>query len=602
VSWAQAAGVTSGVQGGSRFEPSRTLTRAEAVTFLWRSAGRPGAAQAHMGDVPRSAYYAPAVDWAVDRGVTTGVAPGRFEPSRTLTRAEAVTFLWRHRGSPTVALARFVDAVDHWAAPAIGWASAEGITTGVAGGRFEPGAPVSRAQNITFLWRSLGEPVGDAINSTPARDGGSSPAPAREPAADEESPSGFVHPGVLVGQSDLDFVRARIATGQQPWKGAYDALLSSGSSEATEARPVRYRYSSLSYVPAPVSSVQSASASHIAYSDANGLGYENIAVKEHLDDAQAAYAHALVWAYTRNQAHADKAIEIMNAWSSTLREIKFDQPRHPENGLPFYNGGKLQAAWGASIFTRAAEIIRHTGAGWSPADVARFETMLRDVYLPLTITGWVANANWLTSLTEATINIGVFTNDRATFDAGIAMWRRVVPTTIYMPSDGPLPLPPSPSYNTAEKLNAYWFYPSSYIAGLQGEALRDMGHMAMGLGAMSNGAQTAKLQGIDLYGEERSRIVAGYERSAGYMNDYLDEKARLGGKEPPSTWTPTGWVGTNGFKLGGQLWRGGWEVAYSHYATNQGISMPNTKRLTERLRPTPGGALHLSWETLTHAR
>lgn len=420
-------------------------------------------------------------------------------------------------------------------------------------------------------------------------------APAPPP-----NPAGFVHPGVLVSREDLDFVRAKIAAGQQPWKGAYDRILSSGSSEATPDRPTRYRYSSTSYVPHPVPVVQYASDSHLAYSDANGLGWRNIAHKEHPDDAQAAYAHALLWYYTGNQAYANKAIEIMNAWSSTLTEIKFDQPRHPQTGTQVYNGGKMQAAWAGTLFAQAAEVIRYSGAGWSAADISRFESMLHNIYRPITISGWSNGANWITTLAEATINIGVFTNNRATFDAGVAMWRQKVPTTIYMPSDGPTPLPPHPSYDTAAEMKALWYNPSSYVAGLHGEALRDISHMAMGLGAMSNGAATAKIQGIDLFAEQQARIQAGYERAAGYVNEYLDKVDSLGGAQPPSTWKPTGWVGSS-FKVGGLLYTGGWEVAYAHLGVDEGVPMPATARLVQRLRPI-GPSLHLSWQTLSSAR
>jgi hypothetical protein len=601
VSWAQAVGVTSGVQGGSRFEPSRTLTRAEAVTFLWRAAGRPSTAPARMHDVPRSTYYAAAVDWAVASGITTGVAPGRFEPSRTLTRAEAVTLLWRRGGSPTGTLASFGDTVGHWAAPAIGWASAEGITTGVAGGRFEPGAPVSRAQKVTLLWRSLGEPLGDTVTSSPDEGRESDSASPREPASDERSVSGFVHPGVGVDGAQLEFVKAKVAAGQQPWKGALDQLVSSGTSVKVEDRPQGYRYSSLSYVPAPVPVIQAPSASNQRWIDENPeYGYAAIGDVQHLDDARAAYAHALLWYFTGNQAHADKAIEIMNAWSATLVEIKFDQPRRPDNNVQVYNNGKLQAGWGGSLFVRAAEIVRHSGAGWSASDVARFERMLTDVYLPLTITGWTNGANWLMTFAETTMGIGVFTNDRTAFDAGVTMWRDKVPTTIYLPSDGPYPKPPYHWYKTEADLKAYWHNPSTWLTGLQGESLRDLSHMAMGMGAMAIGAETARIQGVDLFGDERERLVTGFELQARYVNEYLDEVARLGGKEPASTWRPTGWVGSS-FRSGGTALRGGWEIAHTHYAVHNGISMPQTERLVKRLRPSNSG-LHLVYDTLTNAR
>jgi hypothetical protein len=170
-----------------------------------------------------------------------------------------------------------------------------------------------------------------------------------------------------------------------------------------------------------------------------------------------------------------------------------------------------------------------------------------------------------------------------------------------MPSDGSTPLPPHPSYDTAAELKSLWYNPTSYVSGLHGETLRDISHMAMGLGAMTNGAKTAEIQGVDLLAEERSRIVAGYERNAGYVNAYLDKVASLGGAQPPADWKPSGWVGSS-FKVGGLLYQGGWELAYSHYAAGEGVPMPNTKRLVERLRPgLGGGALHLSWLTLTSA-
>lgn len=408
-----------------------------------------------------------------------------------------------------------------------------------------------------------------------------------------------MHPGVLVGQADIDFVRAKIAAGQEPWKSALNRVLTSGSSIATAARPTT-RYSSLSYVPAPVAIIQAPSATNKAYIAAHPeYGFATIGDVEHLDDARSAYAHALLWAYTGNQANANKAIEIMNAWSGKLTEIKFDQPRRPDNGTQLYNNGMLQAGWGGSLFARAAEIIRYTGAGWVTSDVTRFESMLRNVYLPLTIGSWNTGTNGIMTWAEATIAIGVFTNDRAAFDAGVATWRKKTPMSIYMPSDGPRPIAPTAYWDTDARMKELWHQPSSYVAGLEVETLRDLSHMAMGLGAMTNAAQTAALQGVDLFGEQRARIVAGYELHARYINEYLDKVAALGGAAVPTTWRPTGWLGST-FTLGGDGYKHGWEVAYSHYAP-LGVSMPNTKRLVERVRPS-GTALHMSWETLSHAR
>ena len=615
VTWAHSNGVTTGAGSTStKFYPNRDVTRGEAITFLWRVAGQPKAPVSRMEDVPRGTYYARAVDWAVDRGITAGFNGGRrFDPERVVVRAEAAVLMWRYAGSPKAPASRFEDLGRYaWAAPAISWADATGVTTGVMSKdgtrRFEPSRPVTRAEDITMLWRAFRPKAAPTTTTVGPTTTTAAPTTTTAPPtttttvapAPVPSPGGFVHPGVLVGRADLDFVRAKVAAGQQPWKAAFDKVLSSGGTVGTSARPGTQRFSSLSYQPAPVPVVKAPTGGTAQYIAAHPeLGLSEAGSVELPDDARAAYTHALLWYYTGNPAYAAKAIEIMNAWSSTLQEIKFDQPRRVDNNGQVWANGKLVAGWSASLLARAGEIIRYSGAGWPAGDVARFESMLHGVFRPLVITGWTSGANWLMTFSEATIAIGVFTNNRATFDAGVQMWRDKVPTTIYMPVDGPLPRPPHPGYDTAAEFRELWYEPSSYVAGLQGETLRDLSHMTMGLGAMSNAAQTAALQGVDLFGAEQARIVSAYERQAGYVNEYLDKVAASGGAQPPSTWRPTGWVGPT-FSAGGTGYMAGWEVAYSHF-TARGISMPNTARLVPRLRPS-GPQLHMSWETLTHAR
>lgn len=370
-------------------------------------------------------------------------------------------------------------------------------------------------------------------------------------------------------------------------------------STPTPSRPTSYKYASLSYVPAPVRVIQAGG--NETYLKAHGL--ENVGGAEHLDDALAAYTHALLWYITGNQAHADKAIEIMNAWSRTLVEIKFDQPRRVDNNSPVFTQGKLQAGWGGSLFARAGEIIRYSGAGWSNNDIARFERMLTDVYLPLTASSWTNNSNWLMTFAEATISIGVFTNNRDAFNTGLKLWRADVPSTIYLPSDGSRPHRPHLDIhmNSAASIDAYWFNPTQYISGLQQETLRDLTHATMGLGAMANAAETAYIQGVDLYAEQTSRITAGLETNAAFVNAYLDEVQRTG-QQPPSTWTPPGWPGAPGsFRLGGGGYQSGWLVAHHHYTTRTNIPLPQTTKLVQRLNTTATqAALHMSWEPLTY--
>src|SRR5206468_10050126 len=118
----------------------------------------------------------------------------------------------------------------------------------------------------------------------------------------------------------------------------------------------------------------------------------------------------------------------LNSWSSTL------------TGGHINANGPVQAAWCAEEFPRAAEIIRYTWTGWSAADVEKFKTLLVTQYLPVLINGSCENGNKELSMSEAIINIGVFNDDRATFDRGLKMWRSRTPAYIYLSTDGPTPL------------------------------------------------------------------------------------------------------------------------------------------------------------------
>ena len=155
VSWALEAGVTGGVAVG-QFGPDRICTRAEAVTFLWRAAGAPEPAPGDMPfyDIPSGAYYDDAVRWAVQNGVTGGVGMGMFDPNGLCTRAQIVTFLWRIWGSSAFGLSPYLDVPwNAYYAAAVGWASETSVTMGTGEGLFSPDAECTRAQIVTFLYR-----------------------------------------------------------------------------------------------------------------------------------------------------------------------------------------------------------------------------------------------------------------------------------------------------------------------------------------------------------------------------------------------------------------------------------------------------------------
>ena len=156
VLWAVNQGVTSGVSS-TMFAPNQPCTRAQIVTFLWRAAGSPAPKSAsNFTDVPADAYYAKAVAWAVENGITGGTGDGKFSPDATCTRAQAVTFLYRASGSPAVSgSAAFTDvAADAYYAAAVAWAEKNGITGGIGGGLFGSNQSCTRGQIVTFLYRT----------------------------------------------------------------------------------------------------------------------------------------------------------------------------------------------------------------------------------------------------------------------------------------------------------------------------------------------------------------------------------------------------------------------------------------------------------------
>ena len=157
VLWAVENGITSGTTA-TTFSPNMTCTRAQAVTFLWRAAGSPEPKNTGMAftDIPATAYYYEAVLWAIEQGVTQGTSNTTFSPNATCTRAQIVTFLYRAEGSPAAAGHSFsdVNAADYYNA-AVGWASDKGVTSGTGDDRFSPSADCTRAQIVTFLYRSV---------------------------------------------------------------------------------------------------------------------------------------------------------------------------------------------------------------------------------------------------------------------------------------------------------------------------------------------------------------------------------------------------------------------------------------------------------------
>ena len=156
VDWAVENGITKGTDD-THFSPDGICTRAQAVTFLWRTAGSPASKTSTMPftDVPVGSYYYDAVLWAVENGITKGTSDTTFSPNMTCTRAQIVAFLWRSEKSPAAGTANpFADVKSTaYYAGAVLWAVREDITKGTTNTTFSPDADCTRAQIVTFLWR-----------------------------------------------------------------------------------------------------------------------------------------------------------------------------------------------------------------------------------------------------------------------------------------------------------------------------------------------------------------------------------------------------------------------------------------------------------------
>ena len=149
--WSKNKGISDGT------EPNAAINRAQMVTMLWRAMGQPAAGgSASFADVPADSYYAQAVAWAIENGITAGVGGGRFDPNSTCTRAQSVTFLYRAMGTAPTTVNGFTDVTaDAFYADAVAWAVESGVTNGTSASTFSPNNGCTRAQIVTFLYRTM---------------------------------------------------------------------------------------------------------------------------------------------------------------------------------------------------------------------------------------------------------------------------------------------------------------------------------------------------------------------------------------------------------------------------------------------------------------
>ena len=264
----------------------------------------------------------------------------------------------------------------------------------------------------------------------------------------------FLHPGISHTQASIDFVKNKIAAGEEPWASAWKGVQGS-------------RYADLNWRPQP--------RAHVERGPSND---PDIGSSEFSADASAAYRHALLWALTNEAAHAKKAAQILNAWSGTLQSISNHDAR-------------LLVGMEGYEYCNAAELLKHTWDGWPQAEQSQFEKMLRSVFYPVIKDFYPsANGNWDASMLQTMLAMGVYLDDRAIYDRGVEY---------YLHGKG----------NGAVR---NYFKPSGQCQ----ETGRDQAHTQMGLDFLACTCEIAWNQDRDLYGAYDNRLLKGFEYTAKY--------------------------------------------------------------------------------------
>lgn len=359
---------------------------------------------------------------------------------------------------------------------------------------------------------------------------------------------GFVHPGVLISGTQLGYVKTAILQHTEPFYSAYQKALNSV-------------YAHTSYKPTgpPASGViECGSYSHPDY----GCTDESV-------DSANAYLQALLFNLNGSQIYAQNAINLINAYSYNLRE--YNNTNAP-----------LQSAWSGDKWTRTAELLKYTpNSGWSETDQQQFITMMYNVSLPLYSMGSGANGNWEDVQIQSMIGLAIFSENQTLFDHAIDFWRQRTPAYFYYHTDGDKPVP-------APRGPTYWFNQlvfNSSVDGVCQESCRDLGHMSYGLASILNTAETAFIQGIDLYTEQLPRLTAAMEFHAKYLllnpiPDYVCNGTGLKLSQSPT-----------------------FEVGYNAYHNRYNVSLPYSEAhiMTQiRTQSDPAIMFIMIYETLTH--
>ena len=312
----------------------------------------------------------------------------------------------------------------------------------------------------------------------------------------------FVHPGMYQSEEDLAYMKQQILAGEEPWQSAFERL-----KEAT----------SLDFEPEPFVHVVRGS-----------YGRGSVGGNEFRASARASYQHALMWYITGEKAYADKAIEIINAWSPVIWDFEG-------------NDAKVLIGWAVHEFCNAAEILRHTNAGWQEKDIQAFERVLLTVYYPVIEHFFPeANGNWDAAIINTMMCIGIFCDNQEIYNRAVSHYLR----------------------GRGNGGFTKYFYPNGQCQ----ENTRDQGHTQMGMDYFAKACKVAWTQGADLYGLADNRLALAFEYTAQYM---LGEEVQAYSLISPEDRGD---------------FRDVYETVYHHFTDIKGIAMPYTAQAVDHTR------------------
>ncbi|WP_090438834.1 LamG-like jellyroll fold domain-containing protein [Duganella sp. CF458] len=381
-----------------------------------------------------------------------------------------------------------------------------------------------------------GQRAADATGS--ASQQAAQPAPPTQAPQPPQNAQGrrFKHPGLLHTEEDFARMRSKVAAGAQPWTDGWNALLGTGRSHLNNS-------------PRPLQTV------------IRGGADSNFA-QLYIDVARA-YQLALRWKVSGDSAYANKAVEFLNAWSSTLTSITGNADRFLAAGIYGFQ------------FANAAEIMR-SYAGWAAADLQRFQSMMLNVFYPLShqfleqhngadITNYWAN--WDQCNLAAVLAIGVLCDREDLYNEAVSYYRT--------------------GRGNGSSSQAVPFVHSGYLGQWQ-ESSRDQGHCTLGIGLAGVFCEMAWNQGDDFYGYDNNRFLAGAEYVA--KSNLSDANGNPYYTAMPfDTYINKQGTGTGISPAGLPSIRPGWEMIYNHYVNRRGLAAPFCAQMAAKVRAEGDG-------------